>query len=330
MKDKVSVVVPIYNVDKYLSKCIESILNQDYKNIELILVNDGSPDDSQKIIEKYEKIDKRVISIKKKNGGVSSARNEGIKKATGDYICFVDGDDYVMHDYISYMLKLIKEQDADIALTTNMFSNFNLVQTKNEKCCIKNGEETTIDILCYKIPIGVYCKLFKANFIKSNNLMFEEKIYIGEGFNFNTSAFQKANKVAIGNRKIYFYRRDNSSSATTKFSLDKWNNGLFAIQNIKDNLIINSKRIENALKFANWRTVTDAFDILCLSGEKNKYKLQYKKWKKICRSGISISFKNPVAISQKIRAIIMFILPDIIPIILKLRRILFGVIIKRG
>ena len=90
---KVSVIIPVYNVEDYLEKCLDSVINQTLKDIEIIVVNDGSPDNSQKIIDEYKKKDKRIISIMKENGGQASARNLGIKKARGEFLCFVDSDD---------------------------------------------------------------------------------------------------------------------------------------------------------------------------------------------------------------------------------------------
>ena len=105
----ISIVVPIYNVEKYLEKCVESILRQTYKNIEIILVDDGSPDLCGEICENYKKIDKRITVIHKKNGGLSDARNYGIKHSNGKYITFIDSDDYVERDYIEYLYNLIKK-----------------------------------------------------------------------------------------------------------------------------------------------------------------------------------------------------------------------------
>ena len=104
---KVSVIVPIYNVEKYIAECIESIIKQDYRNLEIILVDDGSPDKSGEICDFYKNKDERIIVIHKKNAGVSAARNSGLDAATGDFVCFVDGDDYLEEDYVSYLLKQI-------------------------------------------------------------------------------------------------------------------------------------------------------------------------------------------------------------------------------
>ena len=100
MENKVSVIIPVYKVEKYLEKCIDSVINQSYSNLEIILVDDGSPDNCGKICDKYAKKDNRIRVIHKTNGGLSDARNNGIKIATGNYIAFIDSDDYVTEDYI--------------------------------------------------------------------------------------------------------------------------------------------------------------------------------------------------------------------------------------
>ena len=122
---KVSIIVPIYNVEKYLSKCIESILSQTYKNIEIILVNDGSLDNSAQICDEYAKKDDRIIVIHKANGGVSSARNAGIDIATGKYIGFVDPDDYIENNMYELMVNKIEKYKADIAICGYDYINEN-------------------------------------------------------------------------------------------------------------------------------------------------------------------------------------------------------------
>ncbi|MCM3150853.1 glycosyltransferase [Priestia megaterium] len=114
MSSLVSIIVPVYNVEKYLKRCIESIINQDYKNIEVIIVNDGSTDDSNKILQDFERVDNRICVINKENGGLSSARNVGLRRAKGDFICFVDSDDWIDHLMITKMIKICIQENADI------------------------------------------------------------------------------------------------------------------------------------------------------------------------------------------------------------------------
>ena len=321
---KVSVIVPVYNVENYITKCIKSIVNQDYINLEIILVDDGSQDKSGDICDEFAKKDDRIKVVHKKNSGVSSARNSGIDISTGDYVCFVDGDDYVMKDYISYMLNLAVSNDAEIAITTEMFGNFEIEQVKKDLVRIWNGEDAVEAILCYQVPIGCYCKLFKKSFIE-NNIRFMTEIFIGEGFNFNIDAFQMAKKVVAGYRRIYYYRRDNPASAMTKFSIKKCENGLLALEVIKNKLNMKNRRIENAWRYANWRTHTDFFDMIVLAKAQKKYPEIYRKCLKTTINDAFIAFSVPTSNMNRVRAGIMKICPHVIPFLMKLRRIRYKV-----
>lgn len=173
--DKVTVIVPVYNVSSFLSKCIESICEQEYPFLEIILVDDGSTDESGKICDSYAEKDARIKVIHKQNQGVSSARNTGLDVATGRWICFVDGDDYIMPEYVSYMLALGVAYDADIALTTHMFGSFDNKQMDADDVRIWTGEDAVEAILCYKVPIGCYCSrlLHKVEYDYSENGCFK-------------------------------------------------------------------------------------------------------------------------------------------------------------
>lgn len=127
------------------------------------------------------------------------------------------------------------------------------------------GEEALEAILCYRIQIGAYNKLFRRSFLTENQVRFIEGLPIGEGFNFNTAAFQRAQYVAVGHRQIYFYRKDNANSVTTRFDAEKWKEGLYAIHRIKKDLVARNGRIESAWDFAWWRTNTDVYDLLVLA-----------------------------------------------------------------
>lgn len=329
MKDKVSIIVPVYNVGRYLSKCVNSLIKQTYSNIEIILVDDGSKDESVEICNEYKKNDSRIKVIHKQNNGVSAARNTGIENATGEYICFVDGDDYVMEDYVEYLVNLLEKNNGDISLTTEMFGNFNIEQTKCESVKIWNGEDASEGILCYKVPIGVYCKLFKKSFIDDKKIRFFEDIFMGEGFNFNVYAFQRANKIIVGNRKIYYYRRDNSTSATTKFSIKKCENSLYALDVMKEKFVIKSNRVMRAWEYAKWRTYSDAFDYMVLGNGVRDNKDEYKKYKRYIKHNANIAKYVPISKKDRYRAHIMKINPGFIPILLKLRRMKYKVKIER-
>ena len=135
----ISVIIPVYGVEKYIAQCLDSIINQTYKNLEIILVDDGSPDACPKLCDEYSKIDKRIKVIHKKNGGLSDARNVGIDICKGNYITFVDSDDWIEKDMIEQLYSLINKFSADISIC-------NFLRTSDEKMKIFNKNEK---IKCY-------------------------------------------------------------------------------------------------------------------------------------------------------------------------------------
>ena len=116
MTEKITVIVPVYNVENYLNKCLDSLINQTYKNLEIIVINDGSIDNSGEICQEYAQKDNRIVYIEKENGGQSEARNMGLDRMTGSYVAFVDSDDWVELDYVEILYKKITEYQADIAV----------------------------------------------------------------------------------------------------------------------------------------------------------------------------------------------------------------------
>lgn len=317
----VSIIVPVYNVENYLEECINSLLQQNYNNIEIIMVDDGSTDNSGNLADKISEKDSRIRVIHNSNKGVSYTRNTGITVSKGEYLCFVDADDYVMPDYVTHMLKLAQEYDAEIVATTEMFGNYDNSQNMNVVYREYTSKKAAELMMSYRFPIGCYCKLFKRSLIIDKGIKFNENLFIGEGFNFNVDAFQRTNKLISSNRKIYYYRRNNPTSAMTVFSREKCVNGLKALEVMKDNLILHDKRILNAWKYANWRTHSDFYDMLVLSKSKEKNMDLYKKCKKVIRRDGIVSLKVPITKKDLIRALIMMCIPSLIPFLLNLRRI---------
>ncbi|MDR0232185.1 MAG: glycosyltransferase [Dysgonamonadaceae bacterium] len=309
----VSVIVPIYNGEKHLLECIDSIINQTHNNIEIILVNDGSSDNSGKIADEYAQKDDRIKVIHQQNSGVSTTRNSGIDASTGDYICFSDADDYLEIDYVEYLLNIAVQADADISLTTEMYMTYVAKnQTKEDKIEIYSPEEATAEILYCKVPIGVYCKMFRRDFLNANKIRFIPEIYIGEGFNFNTAAFQRANKVVFGHKKVYFYRKDNSDSAMTKFSIDKCNMALYAIDNIKKDFVIKTKRLNTAWEYARWRTTYDMWHWMIVASSDKKYPEIHKKYLHTIKTKAYLSLFIPIKFREKLRAILLVIYPKLV------------------
>lgn len=182
---------------------------------------------------------------------------------------------------------------------------------------IWTGEDAVEAILCYKVPIGCYCKMFKREVLKTTR--FIPEVFIGEGFNFNVAAFQKSNRILAGKLKTYFYRRDNPTSAMTKFSIKKCECGLKALDIIKENLQIHTDRVQTAWEFADWRTHSDFYDAMVLAKVKNEYPEFYRKCLNVTKQRTLVALKVPTTRSNKIRAILMRVCPAIIPFMLKIR-----------
>ncbi len=190
MNELISVIVPVYNVESYLEKCLDSIINQTYSNIEIILINDGSTDSSFEICKKYKKKDKRIILINKKNGGLSSARNAGIEKFTGNYLLFVDSDDYIERDMVEKLYNNIMSNDADISVC-NFFITEKGIDKKNNSC--KNfiiKDETKYNFLYNSYSLQTilsWNKLYKKHIFKDirypKDLLHEDQYIIEEILN---------------------------------------------------------------------------------------------------------------------------------------------------
>lgn len=204
-KDLISVIVPVYKVEKYLEKCIESIIKQTYTNLQIILVDDGSPDNCGKICDEYAKKDSRIEVIHKINGGLSDARNVGINRANGRYIGFVDSDDYIKEDMYEKLINLIKEYDADISIC-------NLYDVIDGNECIRNKdngihEYSRIDIL-KEILLDKNIQSYAWNKLYKKELFDEIKYPIGKKYeDIGTTfyLFEKCNKIVVTSEPEYYY-----------------------------------------------------------------------------------------------------------------------------
>ena len=204
MKKTVSIIVPVFNVEKYIDECINSLLSQTHKDIEIILVDDESPDNCPKICDDYAMKDDRIKVLHKKNGGLSDARNAGIEIATGDYIMFVDSDDYITDDMVEQLLFVVDVSGMDIAacgytgnmedLNVGLCESIKSISSKKAIKCILKEQ---------KINTSASTKLFKAQLFK--NVRFPVgKIY--EDYATIYKAIYNANGVAYINSKKYYYR----------------------------------------------------------------------------------------------------------------------------
>lgn len=214
-KNMISVIVPVYNVEEYLEECLNSILNQTYKNLEIILIDDGSTDKSGEICDSYEKLDKRVRVIHKVNGGLSSARNHGLKIANGEYISFVDSDDYI--DIYTYekAINCMLKYDCDIVefkiCGRGIISEKKVIEMDKNEVMYKHISSD------YEYPnVAVWNKLYKGNLIK--NLRFPEgKIH--EDYMFQCVALKNSVKYIFLNESLYYYRIRENSITHANFSV---------------------------------------------------------------------------------------------------------------
>ncbi len=217
MYELISVIVPVYNLEKYIESTVISITEQKYKNIEIILVDDGSDDSTPDICDRLAAEYNNVFVVHKANGGVSSARNSGIEVAKGDLICFVDGDDYVTPTYISDLYDVLKESDSDIS-TCNHFQSFPNGSKKEVfdnglpigKYKILNGTESLAQLLYGKLCFGTCCcKLYKKEIF--SDIRFP--VYsMGEDAFTMYYCFLKASKVAHLHKPNYYYLQHEASA----------------------------------------------------------------------------------------------------------------------
>lgn len=318
----VTVIIPIYNVGKFISKCIESVLHQTHDNLELILVDDGSLDDAGEICDRYAETDKRIKVVHKKNGGVSSARNAGLDVATGDYIMFIDGDDWVDTDHVEYLLHLCRSNDASMSMSYGIHTadKNNAGTDIEDRQQIVSGVDMAADLLYHKTIIGSYNKLFKRGLICDNNVRFNEDLFIGEGFNFIVMYAQLSDKVATGNRKTYYYRLDNEESAMTKFNIDKIRNNDRALDTIRQDFVTQSKELDLAWNYARWLTSLSFAVWTRLAGAENRYSEDYRKMLREVRTHALRVTASSVGVGKKVSAVLSFISPSLMIRMLELKR----------
>lgn len=250
-----SIIVPVYNCEKFLNKMINSILNQTYKNFEIILVNDGSTDESLIICERFSSEYENIKVINKKNTGVSDTRNVGIKNSNGKYILFMDADDYVEETYLEHMDLIIQKYDYNIDLiNTGIYTEV----TKNGKCFLdeikyktmyySNQEEIRKDLINLWDTHMLYNpvnKVYSKKIIDENDLKFPD-LYFGEDMDFNMSYVKCINTFYNLDKCFYHYIREREGSAT-----EKYDENLFSIRE-KEYLKFNKYFEDNDIAFENY------------------------------------------------------------------------------
>ena len=225
-KALISIIVPIYNVEKYLRQCLDSIQDQSYQNFECLLINDGSPDNSADICKEYVSKDPRFRYIEKENGGVSSARNLGLEHSKGEYITFIDSDDWVDSDYLEVLYKSLTDEKADVAVST--YKQFNMDDNNYYVHSYQRGYEKKIftgpELIDEFIALDTFDHSYRfvcGKLVRKcllDKIAFNEKTTLGEDMEFWLKLYLISNKIVYVNRDSYVYRVDN---VNRHFGLEK-------------------------------------------------------------------------------------------------------------
>ena len=319
MGDLITIIVPIYKVEKYLRKCIDSIISQSYSNLEIILIDDGSPDRSGEICDEYSKNDSRIKEKKKKNGGVSSARDAGLDIMSGKYLTFVDPDDYIEKDMVKKLYEWVKEYEADISIcgVIDNDENYNILRrTKGKNILVLNRENTFKELMEeYYFNSVCWGKLYKSDLW--NNIRFNENTKIAEDLEVLFKIFRKVNKTIVNTREFYYNWLYRNKSATKVGYNEDWKKEIDMTKNILNFIELKYPNIVNsAIK----RYIR--INISCIVGvikyDYNIYEINELKNNIKPYLLKALKIKN-ISNSMKIKLIIIFVNPNIYKMIYLLK-----------
>ena len=320
---KFSVIIPVYNVEEYIAECIEMVLNQTYKYFELILVDDGSTDNSYYICNQYKEKDNRIKVIHKSNGGASSARNLGLDNAEGEYIIFIDSDDYWNgKDVLQNLSNIIDNGKPDIivfrCLNWNLSTDKKVVDLPeyNFEIINKNDVEKSVHYLFSEkqLPGGPVSSTVKRSLIEKNSIRFIEGIK-GEDYDWNFNLLLNAKSITATNDVNYVYRQSRKGSVTTTadlksvkdllFTVNKWNIESEKIENVEIKSDIKNYLAHiysTALVICNRLNANEKKEAICLLKE-YRFILKYGYWKRLKLINIFASLvgiKNTVWLLDKL------------------------------
>lgn len=299
---KVSIIIPVYNIEKYLSKCIESLIAQKYKNYEILLIDDGSTDRSGEIIDHYASIYSCVRAYHHTNRGVSYTRNRGIRESKGDYIAFIDGDDWADSNYLSTMVAYIEDNDLDFAVCNYSFYDDRSGKTEEwamykKSCCTdKNcAAEKLLTTSC--VP---WNKIYKTKIIRE--CAFPEDITIGEDTIFLMELLKKCQKIGFLNKSLLFYRQHSGSAMHSGIRPQIWDN-ISSGNIVYDIAMSYSSTLRDA---AEYRFVENVSNILWkikystdIKGIQKTYYKELKEMKTAIRKRYRLGSRNHYIIKKK-------------------------------
>ena len=311
----VSVIIPAYNIEDYIGRCLDSIISQTYKNLEIIVVDDGSRDHTGEILDNYAKKDRRIKVIHKENGGVSSARNKGIEAAEGDYIGFIDGDDLIESEMYKTLVDLLEEENADIAHCgyQMVFPDRVDYYHNTGKKKIQTTEEGLKDLLSGEmIEPGLVNKLYKKELIK--NCRLDETVKINEDLLMNYQLFKLSQKSVYYDITPYSYMIRSRSATGANSLITKREDALRVLNQIKDDCINN-----NLLSIIYKRYIYLLMSI-CRDDLKDRSYIEYqKKQRKQLKKELKTDvFKSCIPKKLKYMSLFSCYLPHIMKVIYKM------------
>lgn len=307
MNPLISVIVPVYNVERYLNQSVQSVLRQDYHNLEIVLIDDGSTDKSGKICDKLAKQDSRIKVIHKKNGGVSDARNVGIHESKGDYITLLDSDDEIDSDYVSYLYSLIERYKCPMSLCTHR-EYYEKTQNTAE---YGNHEERVLDaktclwMMCYhdQVSTSAWAKLYHKDLFTNIEYPVGKKF---EDIGTTYQLFIKSKKVACGFMPKYTYRIRENSITTSKYDVSKLDMLEMTDKMARDVLTIYpelSKAVARRRMYARFSTLNQ------LIGTHRAEKIKSEITKYIKKGALKLLFDKYAPIRDKIAVLLLFVSP---------------------
>ena len=264
----ISILIPIYNNEKYIEQCVNSIISQTYKNIEIICINDGSTDNTKEILENLQKKDKRIKIINKKNTGYGNSLNIAIQSAKGEYIAIIESDDHIKNTMLETLLKYIKEDETDI-VKANFYKENNSIKKNSSKYFINKTTNINLFPNMLLIQPSIWSALYKKEFLIKNKIKFNETkgaSYQDLSFHFKTMFLAK--KIFLLNEHLYYYRTNNSNSSIN--SKDKAFLVFDEIETI-NNFLKDKKINENTL------TIKNIFEYKVITWNFNRIQNKYNK-----------------------------------------------------
>lgn len=241
---EISILMPVYNGEDYINKSVERIINQTFTDWELVIVNDGSTDNTKNICKELEEKDNRIKFINKENTGVSDTRNIALKNASGKYISFVDADDDIDEKYLEILINTLKENNADISICgfierkiSNSYKEDGIKSYfPNDVVNIDEMKDLIMDFGNSGLLNPLWNKLYKHSIIKDNNIKFNESMKTGEDFIFNLKYLSHIKKLSFTKENLYYYIRRNNNSITYQYIEDMYGKGL-EIHNILESFL---------------------------------------------------------------------------------------------